>query len=65
VRISYGDYVARQAVSNWTEQWDKLGEQGQAVTTFGMASVNSIKGTALPFSISFSLFLRSKSYSSF
>ena len=43
VHVRLRDFVRRVPVSSWSERWDALGEATQALTTFGLATVTSIR----------------------
>jgi coatomer protein complex subunit gamma len=43
IQIRLSDYVRRSPISNWSEKWESFDEASQVTTTFGLATVISIR----------------------
>lgn len=43
--MSISDYIKRTVVTAYPEEWEKLGEENEAVSTFNLSTMKTLQGT--------------------
>jgi hypothetical protein len=44
IEVTMSDYVKKTMVTSFQEDWDALGEEGEAVETFSLSTMKSLQG---------------------